>query len=295
MQSNYIAFKNPNFSQKWFFAFIDNIEFVNPKATKIFYTTDVWSTWHDDWNLSTCFVKRQHVVNDTIGLHTVNENLAVEEVVQEDFITDESLNRYWICIMSSWDIHEGKQFAGASVYNKNIFGTKIYIIEGNNQAGLNLGLFLLRTNGDGHIADVENVFIVADACIDRTTLTERVENSVKDVASSDKFTYYEVPFSYEDKSFRVSIDKQTSFSDYTPKNNKCYVYPYNYMIATNNNGNMNIYKYENFTTDKANFAITLAIGIGCSGRCIPLYYKNVDINDDESIPLAKYPTCRLVS
>ena len=294
LQANYIAFQNPNYSNKWFFAFIDKIEFINPGTTQIMYTVDSWSTWHDRWSAQTCFVKREHVSNDSIGLHTVNENLAVEEVVEEASQEEESLERYWICVMSSWNIYKQKQFAGASVYNKNVFGNEIYLIRGNTESGKNLGLFLLRTNGDGHIADVSDVFIIPDAAVDESKLIERETLSVKDAESSEKFIYYEVPYSFDASVFNIAIDKQLSFSDYTPKNNKCYVYPYNYLIVTNNNGNMNVFKYENFNTDKANFAIATAVSCGGSGRCIPLNYKNININDDESVPIPKYPTCRMV-
>ena len=41
----------------------------------------------------------------------------------------------------------------------------------------------------------------------------------------DSTTNEEYPFIFE---------KTTSFSDYTPKNNKCFVYPYNYLYITNN-------------------------------------------------------------
>lgn len=223
----------------------------------------------------------------------MNENLSVEEVVQEDEFKDLSLDYYYIAIMSSWDIYEGKQFAGISLYNKNYFGSKIYLIDGGipEQSGLNLGLFIQRTKNDKHIEDISDIFIIPRACVDETTLIERVEKPFKEDTSGITFTYYEIPFSYSDRSFLLSIDKQLSFSDYVPKNNKCFCYPYNYLTASNNNGNMNLYKYENFGTDKATFSITTAIGIGGAGRCIPLKYKKMDINDDESIPLAKYPTC----
>ena len=42
------------------------------------------------------------------------------------------------------------------------------------------------------------------------------------------------------------------------------------------------------------FSVEMAIAIGGSIRLVPKNYKKVDVNCDESIPLAKYPTCRLV-
>ena len=34
------------------------------------------------------------------------------------------------------------------------------------------------------------------------------------------------------------------------------------------------------------------MSVGISGRCVPLNYNNISHNDDESIPLGKFPTCQ---
>ena len=71
-----------------------------------------------------------------------------------------------------------------------------------------------------------------------------------------------------------NVTKLTSFTGYTPKNNKCFVYPYNYLYVTNDNGNTNILKYELFSDTTANFQLQLALSVGISGRCVPLNYKS---------------------
>lgn len=88
-----------------------------------------------------------------------------------------------------------------------------------------------------------------------------------------------------------NVTKNYSFSDYTPKNNKCFVYPYNYLFASNNIGNNNIFKYEDFSENTATFRTELSMSIGASGRLVPTNYKGMEEADDEAIPLAKYPTC----
>lgn len=65
------------------------------------------------------------------------------------------------------------------------------------------------------------------------------------------------------------------FSDFTPKNNKVYTYPYSFARITNNLGSYNDYKIENFIeldndsqiTDNMTFNI---IGI----PCLRLFRKN---------------------
>lgn len=77
LQANYIAFKNPNYANKWFFAWIDNVIFKSPRNCELSFTIDMWSTWFNKINKNKCYVLRQHVNNDAIGENTVAENIDV--------------------------------------------------------------------------------------------------------------------------------------------------------------------------------------------------------------------------
>lgn len=91
---------------------------------------------------------------------------------------------------------------------------------------------------------------------------------------------------------QIEIEKDNFFPDYKPKNNKLYCYPYNYLYVTNNVGNSNIYKYEDFSsTDKCRFGLDMSICVGVSGRLYPIGYKGKTGDYDEQIPLPKYPVC----
>ena len=63
------------------------------------------------------------------------------------------------------------------------------------------------------------------------------------------------------------------------------------MLITNNAGNYNILKYEDFSTPKVNLETQMAIGVGNSIRLVPRKYKKQDYAIDEAISLCKYPTC----
>lgn len=110
LQANYIAFQNPDYSNKWFFAWIDEVIYKGDKNTEITFTVDAWSTWFDKWNKKVCFINRQHVNDDTIGLHTIPENLDVGEVIEEQETEDESYGNeygYYIGVLSNWEIKDG--------------------------------------------------------------------------------------------------------------------------------------------------------------------------------------------
>lgn len=74
LQANYIAFQNSDYSNKWFFAWIEDIIFKGDETTEIKYTVDVWSTWFSYWDKNkSCYITRQHVNDDTIGSNTKPE------------------------------------------------------------------------------------------------------------------------------------------------------------------------------------------------------------------------------
>ena len=300
LQANYIAFQNPEYANKWFFAWIDEVIYKGNNNTEIRYTIDSWSTWFSKVTTKPCFVQREHTNDDTIGNNTLPENLDVGDVVCERIVEDISLSEYyWVAVETAWipnegsdgtevlDSNKGKQYSGITVYNKQIFGNKIILFRGNYETLVNLGLYILRTNSDGHIADIQNIFIVPDACIDVSKLTQ-----VNAKVGGIDFNFYTMSNTNTVPEFTNNIEKITNFSDFQPKNNKCFVYPFNYLLVSNNVGNTNIYKYENFYgSNNAVFKTHVAIGIGCSGKLIPQNYKRMDIDNDESLPLAKYPTC----
>ena len=299
LQANYIAFQNPDYSNKWFFAWIDDVIYKGDKNTEITFTVDAWSTWFDKWQKKTCFINRQHVNDDTIGLHTIPENLDVGEVVQESITEDLAYGNdygYWIAVASNWKIKDGSdgtesnkgtQNAGITVYDNTVFGTQLFFFNITSLSSFtDLALLLLRTNADGHIEDVQNIFILPDVAIEQSKLTQHTAS-----VGGKNFSFYTMGYDLTPEKFNTVINKITAFSDYTPKNNKCFVYPYNYLFVSNNQGSNNIYKYEDFNTANCVFENQFSIAIGGSGRIVPKNYKGMATNDDEALALGKYPTC----
>ena len=304
LQANYIAFQNPDYSNKWFFAWIDEVIYKGDRNTEITFTVDAWSTWFDKWNKKVCFINRQHVNDDTIGLHTIPENLDVGEVVQESITEDLAYGNalgYWIAVASNWKIKDGSsgtellesdkgtQYAGITVYDNTVFGTQLFFFHITKLSSFaDLVSLLLRTNADGHIEDVQNIFILPEVAIDQSKLQS---HSAKVISDENTFSFYTMSYDMSPEKFNTVINKITTFSDYTPKNNKCFVYPYNYLFVSNNQGSNNIYKYEDFNTENCVFENQFSIAIGGSGRIVPKNYKGMATNDDEALALGKYPTC----
>lgn len=89
---NYVMYQNEHYTNKWFYAFITNMEYVNDNLTLISIATDVFQTWQFDIIYKKSFVEREHVNNDGVGLHTVPEGLETGEYIIDSVDHDTSLN-----------------------------------------------------------------------------------------------------------------------------------------------------------------------------------------------------------
>lgn len=81
LHCNYMMFQNKGYSNKWFYAFVTNVEFVNDITTRLTFQLDLFQSWCFDWDIQPCFVDREHVNDDTIGANTVPENLEHGEYI----------------------------------------------------------------------------------------------------------------------------------------------------------------------------------------------------------------------
>lgn len=302
---NYLFYKNTGFTNKYYFCFITNMEYINENCTAIYFTTDVFQTWQFDITYHPCFVEREHVNDDTIGAHTVEENLNVGEVIEESETTDSSYTNeygYYIGIMSGYTPTDGqssggKNYDGISVLNNVVSGLDLFLFKITDRPSIfNVLYFLARTNDDGKINDIGNMFIIPNASINEARLSLHTFPYKYGGVQIGTCTYYTIPPASDDvvfnpTKFNTTIAKRHSFSGFTPKNNKCFVYPYNYLYVSNNQGSDNIFKYEDFSTNNCVFENQLAVSIGISGRIVPKNYRNKLYDYDESITLGKYPTC----
>ena len=303
LQANYIAFQNKDYSNKWFFAFVDDVIYKGDGNTEIRYTIDAWATWYDKWSAKKCFIERQHENVDTIGSNLVEENLNVGDVIEEQETTDDSYSNeygYWVGIMSGYTPNSsssgGNNYSGIMTLNNVISGLDLFLFKITSRADLfNIILFIARTNDDGKIADINNMFIIPNAGINESRISQHTFPYTIGTTSRT-CTYYTIPPNNDDvvfnpTKFNTKISKRTSYSDFTPKNKKCFIYPYNYLFVSNNQGSENIYKYEDFSGNNCVFENQLAISIGISGRIVPKNYKGKAMDYDESLTLGKYPTC----
>lgn len=102
LSSNYIYFNNRNYYNKGFFAWITGVEYINDGCTEITYEVDTWSTWYDSLQFLKCYVNREMVTDDTIGLHTIPEGIDVGRVYCDDIYYRHWAETVYIGILTNY-------------------------------------------------------------------------------------------------------------------------------------------------------------------------------------------------
>ena len=108
---NYVMYDNKNFSNRWIYAYITEIEYINANVSHIHIKTDVFQTWFLDCEILPSFVVRETVINDDLFKHTLPENLPTGEQITVATTTianslnsqspDEFDENYYCVIMTS--------------------------------------------------------------------------------------------------------------------------------------------------------------------------------------------------
>ena len=301
--SNYIAFENPDYNSKWFFAWIDEVKWLGEKCVEITYTVDVWSTWSGNLTKKACWVEREHVANDTIGLHTIDEGLACNNFKVLNVTIDPFyLNDPYIVVMSTYDLETDENMGGASIWNGNVTGAEAYIfrykISQTDRCVQDFENFLLATNLKSKLDAIQTIYIVPYAVFgpeptEGTSVLDPHTATLQSGATPIVVKYYKLDaMTFNPTTFETTVSNLYNDLSYTPHNNKCLCYPYHYLFVTNNNGNANIYKGEFFSNrNSIKFTNQLALSPGGSGRIAPLNYKGSSYNYDEGVVLGKFPTC----
>lgn len=308
---NYIMFKNTSYGSKWFYAFIDSVDYINDNATEINYTIDVMQTWYFDYELGSCYVEREHSLTDNIG-----ENLVPENIDTGDLIP-----------MNTWDF----------VYPTSISPTGIMY---------ELVVFYVPNNSKGYISgsrieDGETIYEITPCKSGNTYDTGSIVNGIymgckywgipfmlgsaisetrKDIdnliakiigteVGGSIVNIVQVPFNLwmdwlSNKGATATRDSNqymtirnynpTHTGYYTPKNNKMNTYPFKSIVVSNNAGQTATFKWEYFTEQsnmkQATFKITGVPIMSPELMCYPHNYRGITDDYESGLVLTDFPT-----
>lgn len=266
---NYVMYQNTHYDSKWFYAFITDVRYINDGCVEISIETDVFQTWQFDIVWKNTFIEREHVNDDTLGAHTIPENIEHGEYVCNGYDYTSGMDdvSYVVCSTTNQSGQDTKK-------ETNICGIPYrgYIYKCNSVSDLST---ILTGFGEW----IKNVYAVY--------MTPKMGWNEAHMygSSSYQIDYVTIPATDD-----ILITKPTNVNGYTPKNNKVRCFPYTYMLASNNNGQSNIYKWEQWNQTNAEFDLEVLPTIGCDSKIIPLNYNFSGHDEENSLSGGKWPT-----
>lgn len=270
---NYCMYQNAAYTDKWFYAYIVNMRYLNDNATEITIQTDVFQTYQFNITYKDSFIVREHVSNDTLGLHTIPEGLETGEYVINSYETDNLGSDLTVIMASTLDPND--KINMVSRYNGIPTGCAYYRYD---------SVLSGAPMQSQMITDINKLAGSQDAIVGMFLAPKWLSGG-----NSEKNGLLLPTDTISTNSYYLS--RLTSLNGYVPKNNKCLCYPYCYIEVSNSVGQANTYNQElwNSTGSGLLFKIDGALTPGCSIRGYPCNYKGVTNNYDEGISLGKYP------
>ena len=275
---NYMAFKNTSFGDKIFYAFIDEVAYINNSTAEIRFTIDVLQTYFRDITFLPSYIEREHSATDDVGDNIVPEpsigspKLVINRKSTDDtgitpLISDNLMKHNYLVIATnakyflSDDLLDNRtplkvqfpQLPGGRI----LFFGDLVLVECDNidsAEAANTLLTVLKRFVEAQVeyydnkgkAVIEDMYIVPKACA--TGLTW--------YATTPPNLYYDsmIPINSGTAEIqKVSVTDSLDELQYFPKNKKLYTAPFTFLRITTNSGSYIDYPYELIDGDKAYF------------------------------------------
>lgn len=275
---NYIGLRNSDFnSGKWYYGFIDSVDFVDFYRSDIHFTIDPIQTFMFDWVLpNQCFVNRMHWPTDEIGDNLMPDNLELGDYIIQSTTQTDEFDDYSIVVAATFD--EYYQDSAGKMYNGIYSGLTYNVFSSASAANTFIENATTRNKADGIVA----VFMMPTAFISED----------EDEAKHFSFTY----------------QKQVNTIDgYIPRNNKLFTHPYSFLQVSNMSGQSAEYKWEYMFENAGNYVFDLygdfspspsvvLIPQGYNMRSGLVTGNNPTVNlSDYGLTIAGFPQCSWVT
>lgn len=270
---SYMRFRNTRSGSKWYYAFVNMIDYVNENTAIIYYEIDVMQTWFiQEGHIEPCYVLREHTMSDDYFENLEEEPIGSQEYVY-DFIKDANI------INNSHDAFEK--------YSAIITTT------GEPSSKYKDGLFVGTTYIDASCNDEDEADVVAGELLDLLGSWD-ANDRMQEVIDMYMFpTAFGQIHSTTVDPYNLPMDSRGHFESYVPKNKKLFNYPYSYLYCTTHNGDGNMYKWEYFPKNPVhpitNFKVAGSAVGGGQIMCYPENYDGVTNNYEASVVMSDFP------
>ncbi len=280
--AQYMRFRNINFENKWFYAFVTNIEYVNNEVADVYYQDDVMMTWMGDFILGNCLVERECTATDNLYEHLIEENLPTGDYVvrKTEFV---EINSDPVLVLSV--ARNSEDVGAAGLYRGNIVSGATYEKFDISESG--------KSALEGRIDELLGKPNGADAIISANIVFRKMMPVATETALQPLSP---VNWAGGWHSWEHTIGNTIGNADgYRPKNKKLYNYPYCVMDVTNQEGSEKEFRYEFFSDHVPHF-YWFGVAADVPEACIiPTQYKGSGINyiEDEMMVMKQFPQASL--
>ena len=312
---NYCMYQNTSYDDKWFYAFVTDIKYVNDGMTEIKIETDVLQTWKFEINYRASFIDREHTNNDAIGANLLPEDVDFGEFINGQEKTATGFANNAICIITAKEINVDGSAANPDIvkaslqngiYNGLFFHWFVDMPSSSstysNYNKVQCALAFISRFGREEGLDMNDVIAVFMCPLEILGSYKETKDLTFQADGGNKRIYYYESTTNPNAQIMqnaVIYDDRTMAS-YSPRNNKLLCWPYRYLLATNNTGETIEYHYEDFAEEivpsgerqgqnRLNFRTYGAVSQGCSMKCVPMNYKDLSENFIEGINYSKFP------
>lgn len=281
---NYCMYKNDNYSNKWFYAFITSMRYINDSVTEISIVTDVFQTWQFDLRYKNSFVEREivPVSSDVAGNYLIPEGLEFGELNVEAMAEIDDLDPVYMVAYSGDAI--GSTPLSQDGFSYNGIPSSITFIMCNNIGGFQAFLNILNANAQGDK-------IVTCFTVPKIALKDRIAQNEPD--PSVHYYYYDpIQENYlQTPIIKNLVSTPSTLDGYSPRNQKLRTYPYLYLGFNPQNGSSKIYRYEDFLNGTPSFKIISEINPNPIVQFIPQNYRGASGDSlSDNATMCGYPT-----
>lgn len=301
LNCNYMMFQNTGFSNKWFYAFIHNVEYVNNNMSYVYYTIDDMQTWGlFDVTLEQCFIEREHTRTDGLFEHLINENIDVGEYVNSDLITNElDLTGYdaLLYYYGQWTDEFHPRITATDIMPKygNLNGVNCqrYTVQDND--GNWLPIRYTDPDDPDHPIDTWNGMELLNITIKMLFTDSNLSNNILGIYLIPK-KLLALEGDYQDDKYAKTIEfnlqnfNTTSLLDgYSPKNKKLYTSPFcNIQLGLSDGQTINL-QPEYISDNTPHADVLIDISTTPTFMVVPRYYKNDNYSWDKAITFDAIP------
>lgn len=288
--SDYMMFTNDG--SKWYYAFIDRVVYVNEQRCDIFFTIDDLQTWYFDYTLRPVYVEREHAADDSIGANILDEPISTGELrYAEQDPYDEMMD--CVLVVDTTEQPDGvgavgnqkkKDCKGGYINGQYSGCGKVVFDIGSGSVGANApNVWFSHMNQTGGGASIIAAYMVPKVVL------KGADESYFFKSGENIFETY--PNAYPiGGTVDPAIAPHGAIDGYTPRNNKLYTYPYNFMRVSNLRGGYHDYRFE-FFGKSLRFIVKGSIDPTGDVVIIPMNYNGKDNNPEEIMNLGGYAQC----